>query len=502
MKILQKSQIQEADRQTISMESIPSIELMERAAKACLLWICKNHNTDQKFTLLCGTGNNGGDGMALYRMLRQRKYSCNIFEFPLGKEASKDYLSNKLKIKKNKIITLTHRCLSDIKEDEIIIDALLGTGLNRPVEGKLKAIIQDINSLPNSVLSIDIPSGLFSDFNTDNPPDGIVQANHTLSFQTPKLSFLLPEFGEKVGQFHLLDIKISPHYLQNVQTPYYYLTPEIAKNFFKPQRKFDHKGNNGHLLLIAGSRGKMGAAVLAAKAALRTGTGKLSVLIPQCGIEILQNTTPESMVEINNGINSISGYYDFKYKVIAMGPGIGTATETKDYLQSVLNSSKAQMVIDADAINLIANHTELKNKLPQNTILTPHPKEFERLVGPWKNDQEKLERLGFLAQNHQIICVLKGAHTAIALPSGHIWFNSSGNPGMATAGSGDVLTGIIGGLLAKGYTPESAALLGVYAHGRGADLLRKSLSAPFMLASDLINGLNMVWREIENMTRK
>ena len=181
---------------------------------------------------------------------------------------------------------------------------------------------------------------------------------------------------------------------------------------------------------------------------------------------------------------------------------MGTATETKDHFKSVLTSSTAQMVIDADAINLIAADAELKEQLPKNAILTPHPKEFERLVGPWKNDQEKLKRLGLLAQNHQLICVLKGAHTAIALPDGHIWFNSSGNPGMATAGSGDVLTGIIGGLLAKGYAPESAALLGVYAHGRAADLQSEFLSTPFMLASDIINGLNWVWREIENAAQK
>ena len=497
MKILQKSQIQEADRQTICLEPIASIELMERAAKACFQWICQHYNTDQKFTLLCGTGNNGGDGLALYRMLRQKKYSCTLFEFPLGKTPSEDYSQNKLKIGKENINALTSESLSKIQKDEIIIDALLGTGLNRPVKGTLKTIIQTLNALPNTILSIDIPSGLFSDFNTDNPPEGIVQATHTLSFQMPKLSFLLPECGEKAGHFHLLDIGILPSYLEKVKTPYHYLTPKIAESFFKSPKKFDHKDNNGHLLLIAGSSGKIGAAVLAAQAALRTGSGKLSVLTPRCGIEILQNSIPEAMIEINNGINLISGYYGLEYKVIAMGPGIGTTAETKDYLQSVLVSSKAQMVIDADAINLIATHAQLKEQLPKNTILTPHPKEFERLVGSWKNESEKLDRLTDFCQKHHVICLLKGAHTVMAMPDGKLWFNSSGNPGMATAGSGDVLTGIIGGLLAKGYSPKEASLLGVYAHGFAADIKIQALSQPYLLASDIIKGLNSVWKTME-----
>ena len=502
MKILNQSQIREADRQTIRMEPIASIELMERAAKACFHWICQRYDTDQKFALLCGTGNNGGDGLAIYRMLREKKYPCRLFEYLLGQKPGIDYTQNRKRIKVEDIKKLNPEDLSSLPKEIILIDALLGTGLNRPTEGPLKKIIQALNALPNTILSIDIPSGLFSDFNTDNPPEGIVQATHTISFQMPKLSFLLPECGEKVGHFHLLDIGILPSYLEKVKTPYHYLTPKIAESFFKSPKKFDHKGNNGHLLLIAGSSGKMGAAVLAAQAALRTGTGKLSVLTPRCGIEVLQNSVPEAMIEINTGINSISGFYGSDYSTISIGPGMGTATETKDHFKSVLTSSTAQMVIDADAINLIAADAELKEQLPKNAILTPHPKEFERLVGPWKNDQEKLKRLGLLAQNHQLICVLKGAHTAIALPDGHIWFNSSGNPGMATAGSGDVLTGIIGGLLAKGYAPESAALLGVYAHGRAADLQSEFLSTPFMLASDIINGLNWVWREIENAAQK
>ena len=498
MKILNQSQIQEADRQTIRMEPIESIDLMERAAKTCFKWICQRYNMDQKLTLLCGTGNNGGDGLALYRMLRQKKYTCTVFEFELGKIPSHDYNLNKSKIAEKNFKELTSESLSKIQKDEVIIDALLGTGLNRPVEGSLKRIIQVLNEMPNTILSIDIPTGLFSDFNHENQPNGIVQATHTLCFQMPKLAFLLPEYGEKSGHFHLLDIGILPSYLEKVCTPYHYLTAEKAKIHFKAPKKFDHKGSNGNHLLIAGSEGKMGAAILAARAALRTGVGKLSVLTPKCGIDILQNTIPEAIIEINHGINSISGYYRLNYNTISIGPGMGTNSEAKKYLESVLTSSSAQMVIDADAINIIAEHPKLKEILPKNTIITPHPKEFERLVGSWKTEQEKLKLLIQFSVNHNIICILKGAHSAIALPDGNIWFNSSGNPAMATAGTGDVLTGIIGGLLAKGYPPIEASLVGVFAHGYSADILCESISPAFMLASDLINGLNSVWRKFEN----
>lgn len=502
MKILHRSQIQEADQQTIALEPISSIALMERAAKACLEWIVQRYDNNQPFWLICGSGNNGGDGLALYRLLTTKKYPCRLFEYPMGQNPSKDYTQNRKRIQEEDIKKLTPDIFDSLHKEVILIDALLGTGLNRPVTGALKKIIQTLNALPNLVFSIDIPSGLFSEFNGDNPSQGIVQAHHTLSFQMPKLAFLLPEMGAKAGQFHLLDIRLLPSYLKEAKTHHYYLTSQMANSCFRPPNKFDHKGINGHHLLMAGSKGKMGAAVLAAQAALRTGLGKLSILTPQCGVEILQNTIPEAMVETNTGKYCLSGYYGLKYDTVSLGPGLGTDSETKDFLETFFTENNAQMVIDADAINLIALHPEWISKLPKNTILTPHPKEFEKLVGTWKDDKDKLERLTGFSQQNQLICILKGAHTAIALADGNIWFNSSGNPGMATAGSGDVLTGIIGGLLAKGYPPETAALLGVYAHGRAADIRRKSLSIPFMLASDIIDGLNGVWKEMENTVRK
>lgn len=500
MKILNSSQIRETDRQTIACEPIASIELMERAAIACRDWIIERFTPAQSFSIICGSGNNGGDGLALFRLLTEKKYPCQLYVFPLEKQPSPDYRENLTKINPNQVGKLTPKNLSLISDNDIIIDALLGSGLNRPVAGPLKKIIQILNGLHNTVISIDLPSGLFCEHNANNPAEGIVQADHTLTFQNPKLAFLLPERGQKAGTFDVLDIGLLPSFMEKISTSNYYLTADEACSYYRPSQKFDHKGSNGHLLLIAGSRGKMGAAVLAAKAAMRSGLGKLSVLSPLCGIDILQNSVPEAMVEINNGNYFISGYYGLKYSTIALGPGLGTAPETMAFFKALLSENPSQMVIDADAINLLATQPDLLKKLPENSILTPHPKEFERLVGPWKDDQEKLERLrGFVIEN-QLICVLKGAHSAIALPNGNIWFNSSGHPGMATAGSGDVLTGIIGGLLVKGYAPETATLLGVYAHGRSADLLASTLSVPFMLASDLISGLNAVWKEMESST--
>ena len=502
MKILHKSQIQEADKQTISKEPISSIDLMERAAEACVQWIVKHCKLDQAFLILCGTGNNGGDGLAIYRLLCQKGYACSVYEFALGKTRSDDHALNRKKIPDEEIKKLNLKTLSSFPTDHIIIDALLGTGLNRPVEGDLKEIIQKLNTLPNRVISIDLPSGLFSEFNTHNPQESIIQAHHTLCFQLPKLAFLLPECGMKTGNFHLLDIGLLPAYIDQAKTPHYYLTSKKALSLYRKVNKFDHKGNNGHLLLVAGSQGKMGAATLSARAALRTGLGKLSVLTPQCGVGILQNAIPESMVEINQGVNSLSGFYGLKYDTISMGPGIGTTSETKAFLHSLISEKQARLVIDADALNLLSTEKDWIDQLPKNSILTPHPKEFERLIGTWKNDEEKLLLLTEFSQRHQLICVLKGAHTAISLPDGTVWFNSSGNPGMATAGSGDVLTGIIGGLLAKGYPPIDAALLGVYAHGRAADHQLHALSPTFMLASDIIGGLNQVWIEMEKTMNK
>tara|TARA_B100001175_G_C19501464_1_gene638325 strand:+ start:113 stop:1621 length:1509 start_codon:yes stop_codon:yes gene_type:complete len=502
MKILNQSQIREADHQTINREPIPSIALMERAAKACIGWLVERYDKTQSFCIICGTGNNGGDGLAIYRLLAEKKYPCKLFEFPLDNSPSKDFIENRKKIKIGEIKKLTLEALCSLPEEVILIDALLGTGVNRPVKGILKRVIQELNKLPNTILSIDIPSGLFPEFNSENYTERIVQANHTLSFQLPKLAFLLPEKGGKTGEFHLLDINLSPSFLDEVKTPYNFLTSKIANTLYKSTNKFDHKGTNGHHLLIAGSKGKIGAAILAAKAALRTGLGKLSILTPLCGVEILQNNITEAMIELNTGNNCLSGYYGLNFDTVSLGPGLGTSADTKDFLHSFFTKTKVRMVIDADAINLIALNPKWIKKLQQKTILTPHPKEFERLVGPWEGDKDKLERLIDFVKQNQLICVLKGAHTAIALPDGNIWFNSSGNTGMASAGSGDVLTGIIGGLLAKGYTPENAALLGVYAHGRAADIQTQSLSPPFMLASDIIDGLNDVWKEMENLAKK
>tara|TARA_A100001015_G_scaffold91020_1_gene101403 strand:- start:4133 stop:5635 length:1503 start_codon:yes stop_codon:yes gene_type:complete len=497
MKILDKSQIQEADRQTIAMKSISSFQLMESAAKACRDWIVNRFDNNQHFSFICGTGNNGGDGLTLYRLLMEKNYPCILYEFPVGDNPTEEYLENKRKIEADLILKLTPEAFSSISNKDIIIDGLLGTGINRPVIGELKKVIQSLNALPNTIISIDIPSGLFSEYNSNNPGDGILQANFTLSFQMPKLAFLLPEQGEKAGQFHLLDIGLNTEFIEKVKTPYHYLTTKKANSLFKLPKKFDHKGKNGHHLLVAGSKGKMGAAILAAKGSLRSGVGKLSILTPQSGIEVLQNSIPESMIEFNNGINCLSGYYNYNFNTISLGPGIGTSNETAQFVFSLLSKTQAQMVIDADAINILANKPKWIKKLPKNTILTPHPKEFERLVGSWQNDQEKLEHLSQFCQKYHLICILKGAHTAIAFPNRTLWFNSTGNPGMAKAGSGDVLTGIIGGLLAKGYPPQVAALLGVYAHGRSGDLKLKSHSSTFLISSDLISGLSEVWKEMQ-----
>ena len=497
MKILTSSQIQATDHFTIKNEPISSIDLMERAATKCFQWIKTRYPIKKPFYVICGTGNNGGDGLALARLLYQEGYSISCFEVCLSKNST-DYENNKkrLPISITSIKTQKDFPKWDKKFPPIIIDALLGTGLSKPTTGILLKLIQEINQNDLDVISIDIPSGIFSEFNDQNSLEGSIKATYTLTFQFPKLAFLLPEFGNQIGSFYILDIKLHKKFIEQLPTPYFFTEPKDIIALIKPPKKFDHKGSFGHLLLVAGSEGKMGAAILAAKGALHSGIGKLSIVSPRCGLNLLQSNVVEAMVEVNSGQKALEGYYQLAYTNIAIGPGIGTATQTALFLMSILMQTKHPMILDADALNILAENLEFWKLLPKNSILTPHPKEFERLVGTWKSEKEKLEKLIALCKTHHCICILKGAYTAIGLPDEKIFFNSSGNPGMATAGSGDVLTGILGSLLAQGYSPENTARIGVYLHGLAGDIAMKKWGYQAMTASNIQQMISKAFNEI------
>ncbi len=507
MKILQPHQIREVDQYTIQNKPIPSIDLMENAAQSVVDWISKNCMANT-FYIFCGTGNNGGDGLAIARLLHNFSVSVHVILVRFSNSLSKDAEENLNRLKEIHAISILeiHKeedfNILPIDEDAIVIDAIFGSGLNRPTAGLAKEVIKKINALSNLIIAIDIPSGLFA-----NKPfiflnqEGIVKADISLSFQLPKLAFLLPENSDFVGKWYLLDIGLLEEGIERHQTNFYLTTKQGINKIIKSRKKFSHKGNYGHALLVAGSYGKLGAAILASKACLKAGVGLLTTHIPHWGYQVMQSTVPEAMTSIDRSEMIFTEFPELSpFNAIGIGPGLDTKKNSVLAFEELLNKlSDQKCVIDADGLNILSKNNFLLLKLPKNTILTPHPKEFERLAGKWDNDIEKLEILKSFCQKYNVVTVLKGAHTVVALPDGSCHFNFSGNPGMATAGSGDTLTGIILALLAQGYLEKDAAILGVYLHGLAGDIALQKESEESLIASDIICNLGPAFNQLRKI---
>jgi len=499
MKIFSASQIKACDAYTVHALQISSSELMERAAHKCFDWICEHFGKDSLFVVLCGTGNNGGDGLVLTRLLHQAGYGVKAFQLRISNSLSHDGALAEEKLKKidenllQQVLPDTY--ITDIPANVVIVDAIFGTGLNRPLEGWPASFIRQINQLPNLKIAIDIPSGMPAD-TIPGTDAAILHANHTLSFQFYKRAFLHEETGEAAGTIHLLDIGLSPAFIEATHTYYRIITRDTLLNFFRPRKPFSHKGTYGNALLIGGSHGMMGAIALSTRAASRAGAGKVRCLVPRCGYNILQTLTPEAMCSIS-GENHIA---DLKHlepaDAIGLGPGLGTADITFEAFEDFLEVQKEPMVVDADALNLLARKKGLLNHLPANSILTPHPKEFERIFGEAADSLLRLEHARTQAMRYNIVIVLKGRYTAVCTPEGECWYNINGNAGLATGGSGDVLTGIITALLAQRYEPVEAAMLGVYLHGVAAEKALEHQSQESLIAWDLTNYLGSAFKEL------
>ena len=489
MKILTAQQTREADAYTIKNEPIDSIDLMERASQKCVDWLAIKFDKSVCFSIFCGIGNNGGDGLAIARLLKQNGYKVTVYIVHFSEKHTADFDVNLDKIKSLGIvpIVLTEKEHQfSLLPQSVIIDAIFGSGLTRPIKGFIGEIIQKINKT-TTIVAIDMPSGLFSESNIDNGIDTIIQANITLTFQQPKLTQMLPENYQFVGEFEILDIGLHPDFLDKVKANFYYVTKEVAKSIIHQREKYSHKGTYGHALIIAGSEGKMGAEILAARACLRTGVGLLTIQIPKSSLHIMQTSVPEAMCVIDSEENHISELTDINsYNAVGIGPGLGKEKATQNVLKLLIQNSNRPIVIDADALNILSENPTLHSFIPIESMITPHPKEFERLVGKWTNDEEGLEKQKQLSIRYQIIVILNGANTSIALPNGSVYFNATGNAGMATAGSGDVLTGIITSLLAQGYLPVEAAIFGVYLHGLSGDMAKDKVGINSIIASDLI----------------
>ncbi len=504
IKILNTAQIRDADAYTILKEPISSILLMERAANAFVQQFIQEYPDKNKaIRVICGSGNNGGDGLAITRLLAAKKYEVHAYIFP-SEKYSEDCLHNLKKLRKEykkSIYKITSAdFISELSPDTIIIDAIFGTGLNKPIlQGSLAFnIIDAINKRAfKNTIAVDTPSGLFADKNTT----GIsVNATKTYTFQFPKLAFLFPKNSNNVGSLKILNIQLHPDFIQQVTTTYFLTEGKDISAILKPRPKFSHKGTFGHALIIAGSYGKMGAAILSSKSALRSGAGLVSAYIPTCGYEVFQTAFPEAMCMTDKQQKQISTIPNTdNYTAVAIGPGIGTSKTTSLAFIKFIKQLKRPIIIDADALNILSVQKSLLKYLPQKSILTPHPKEFERLVGKWSNDFERLKLQQDFSKKYQVIIILKGAHTSITDIDGSVYFNTTGNAGMATGGSGDVLTGILVGLLAQGYTPTHAAITGVYIHGLAGDLALQTQSMESLIASDIIEHLGFAFKAISNL---
>lgn len=485
-KIFDTQQIRNWDAYTIAQEPIASIDLMERASIAFTDRLLSLFS-DKDFTIFCGKGNNGGDGLAIARMLVAMNRKVEVYVVDYSAQASPDFVVNYDRLTS---LTTIHpiKSLKDfpvIGQNCVVVDAILGSGTNRPVEGILKDVIQEINQSKLPIISVDIASGLY----VSQPiarGNTIIQPDYTLTFEAPKLAFLMPQNQLYVGEWECLPIGLSKEYAQNTTTSFFW-TDMVS---LKKRAKFSHKGTFGHALLAVGSYGSIGAAVLSAKACLRSGVGLLTTYIPACGYEIMQASVPEAMCQTDPAEKELSVCPDLeKYTVIGIGCGLGKSEKTKAFLKVLLRQVKSPLVLDADALNIMAEEADMPALIPAKSVLTPHPKELQRLIGSWENDFEKLEKVKVFSQKYNCIVLVKGMHTAVVLPNQEVHFNSTGNPGMATGGSGDVLTGIITALIAQGYSSEEAAIIGVFKHGEAGDMAAQERGQMAMLPSDIIEKL-------------
>lgn len=492
MKILTSQQIKACDIATINT-GISSLSLMEKAAAKCVEWLEVNFKTVNKFLIFCGTGNNGGDGFAIARMLYEKGFDVEVFVDKDQLNFSPDAESNLKKVKQIKGIEIKdYESFSKVnKEKTIIIDAIFGYGLNRKLNGKIKNTVERLNQINHPKISVDIPTGLYADYLTEE--DSIVfKADFTLSFQFYKRSFLHPETGKFCGKIKVVDIGLDDDFINHCETTYFTIDKAIIKDIYKPREEFSHKGTYGNSILVGGSYGKVGAVLMAAKSAMKTGSGLTFALAPKCGYDILQSQVPEAMF-ISSGDNYIDKIEIRERSVYGIGPGLGKEKITKDALFDFLKSYREPVVLDADALNILAENQKL-DLIPKYSVITPHPLEFERLFTKTDNSFERIELAKAKALELNLFIVLKDHHTAVITPEQKVFYNITGNSGMAKGGSGDVLTGIITSLISQKYDIEKACIFGVWLHGKAGDFAAAEFSKEAMLPTDLINKIGNVYQ--------
>ena len=501
MKVYSRKQIYEADQATVVKEGIPSINLMERAGGYLYEWVHQRLQGGKvPIKVFCGIGNNGGDGMVLARYLMENNYNVTTYVVNYNDKRVPDFMEAYDRLKsatKNWPIVLTENSEApELTSQDIIIDAIFGIGLNRSPQDWIKKLFTTINDSRAYILSIDIPSGMYMDRSPEEG-DVMIKPRFTLSFQAPKLAFFLPMTGPHAGMWDVLDIGLDPEYLAKTPTDVELIGKQEIQQMYRPRPEYSHKNMFGHSLIIGGSYGKMGSVILATKAAMRSGSGQVTGYVPQFGVPVLQSAAPEIMAETDNFNGKVLEEIDFQTKAtaIGIGPGMGTDVKTVAAFEKFLKAQKGPIVIDAGAITILGEHPELLADVPNLSILTPDYGELFGLIGEWKDDFDRLEKTAKLAKKHDVIIVMKGANT-ITTYDMRLYINNSGNPGLSTAGTGDVLTGIITGLLAQGYHPMEAALMGIYFHGTAADIAINQYGIESLIASDVIQFLGRAYVDL------
>lgn len=494
MKILAPEQLKRVDKRTILEEKIESVALMERASKA-FVDIFKTHFVRSiPVLVLCGPGNNGGDGWCIARRLSDDGYAVKVYA---SNSSSEDNRNQKKKFTQNfkdQYGTLANLIsLENSSEDVIVIDALFGYGLDRPLEGEYKKVVEWSHTLSCPRVSVDIPSGLHAQKGIIGP---CFQASLTLTFQTPKRCFFDQSVTHLVGKWQVLDIGLSEKAIVQEDVSEYSLDQFEVKKMWQGRSKFSHKGDYGRALIIAGSSGMMGAAILASRACLRSGIGLMHVHVPDSYAEMMHLGLPEGMISEDKSDLHFTGIdVDRSYDVIAVGPGLGRAGATSQALISLLKKIDCKYILDADALNIIAQEDDLENLLPPQGILTPHPGEFDRLFGAHEDRESRLQTQIEMSEKLGITIILKGRYTSISFPDGSMYYNTTGNAGLAKGGSGDVLTGIMAGLVGRMKNLKHGALTACYLHGYSADLAREELGMEAMLPSDVIRHLGNAFKD-------
>jgi hydroxyethylthiazole kinase-like uncharacterized protein yjeF len=489
--LLTSTHIREADAYTIQHEPVASVDLMERASKAFVGWFI-NHfpNKDKAIAVYCGTGNNGGDGLAIARMLHEHQYKkVSVIIARFSDKATGDFNANLQSLKKCGLAYAELKNGENLPPENsaIIIDALLGSGLNKPLTGDYKQLVDHLNATGKTIVAVDVPTGFYTDGEIQ-PDTSVLKADLVITFQQAKINFLLPEAAPYINCWEAVNINIDEKFTRSLNSPYQYVEEKDIRALLKPRHRFSNKGTYGHSLIIAGEAKTMGAALLCAAGSAYTGAGLTTACIPESGLTALNTYLPEVMAFTRSG-DVLPEINPEKYSAVAIGPGLGTGEDAFELLAYLLSNYKKPVVLDADAMNLLAKHPQLWQSLPAQSILTPHMKEFDRLFGEHTNWWARIQTAREQAQARNIYIVLKNDYTITATPEGKLYFNSTGNPAMATGGMGDVLAGILTSLLAQKYTPHDACLIGIYIHGKAGDELalpnRMNVVLPGRLAQQL-----------------